>query len=127
MAKTQTRSNRKISGSRYIDYRKKKLFELGRDPTFTKIGETSIRKVRVLGGKQKLILLGSDVANLYDPKTKKYKKAKIKTVKESPANRDFVRRNILTKGSIIETDSGLARISNRPGQEGIINAVLIQK
>ena len=37
-----------------------------------------------------------------------------------------VRRNILTKGAIIETDAGKAKITNRPGQEGTVNAVLVE-
>lgn len=127
MAKAQTRSKRKVSGSRYINFRKKKSSEVGRDPTFTKLSERKFKGIRILGGKRKLVLLSGDSVNLCDPKGKKCKNAKLKTVKESPANRDFVRRNILTKGTIVETDAGLARISNRPGQEGTINAVLIEK
>ena len=53
------------------------------------------------------------------------KKATIKMVVENKANKDFVRMNILTKGAIIETDLGKARIINRPGQEPQINAVLV--
>jgi len=47
-------------------------------------------------------------------------------VLENPANRHFVRRNILTKGTIIETVKGKAKITGRPGQEGMVNAVLIK-
>jgi small subunit ribosomal protein S8e len=54
-------------------------------------------------------------------------KAKILMVVGNPANRHFVRRNILTKGCIIETDKGKARVLSRPGQEGVVNAVLIQE
>lgn len=121
----QNRSKRKVSGSRYVNLRKKKSFELGRDPTFTKVAKKVMRTIRTIGGKDKCSLLSNDEVNLYDPKTKKYKKAQVKTVKESPANRDFVRRNIITKGTIIETDLGLAKITNRPGQDCMINAVLI--
>ena len=46
-------------------------------------------------------------------------------VVENPANRHFVRRNIMTKGTVIETEKGKARITSRPGQDGTINAVLI--
>ena len=66
-----------------------------------------------------------DVANILDAKTGKYVKAKIKTVVENPANRHFVRRNIMTRGCIIDTDKGKAKVTNRPGQEGSINAKLI--
>ncbi|MEK6949175.1 MAG: 30S ribosomal protein S8e, partial [Nanoarchaeota archaeon] len=49
----------------------------------------------------------------------------IKTISGNPANRHFVRRNIMTKGAIIETEKGKARITSRPGQDGAVNAVLI--
>jgi small subunit ribosomal protein S8e len=37
-----------------------------------------------------------------------------------------VRRNIVTKGAIIETDAGQARVVSRPGQDGQVNAVLLE-
>ena len=74
---------------------------------------------------QKVRLWGADVANLYDPKTNKYEQIKIKTISGNPANRHFIRRNIMTKGAIIETEKGKARITSRPGQDGVVNAVLI--
>jgi small subunit ribosomal protein S8e len=62
--------------------------------------------------------------NLYDSKTKKHAVVKIKTVKENTANRNFIRRNIITKGAVIETEKGLAIVTSRPGQAKMINAVL---
>ena len=60
-----------------------------------------------------------------NPKTKKSQKAELKTVVESPANRNFVRRNIITKGSVVETSLGKVKITSRPGQEGTLNGVLV--
>jgi small subunit ribosomal protein S8e len=48
-------------------------------------------------------------------------------VVENPANPHYVRRNILTKGAIVETEFGKARIISRPGQHGVINGVLVKK
>jgi small subunit ribosomal protein S8e len=127
MAVTQTRPKRKLSGSRYKDYRKKKLYEIGSNPSFTKVAPKQIDRKRVVGGHIKFAALGMNTANLYDPKTKKYSKAKIKNTIESPANRNFVRRNIITKGSVIETDAGKAKVTSRPGQHGVVNAVLISE
>ncbi len=125
MARTTLRPKRKPTSGRYKDYRKKKLRELAREPTMTKLSEAKAKKIRLMGGNSKLILLSSNTANIYNPKTKKYQKAKIKTIVESPSNRHFVRRNIMTKGTIIDTDLGKAKITNRPGQEGTINAILV--
>ncbi len=127
MALSQLRSTRKPTGGRYkAGFRKKRLYELGREPSFTGLGAKRIKIIRVRGDNQKARLLSGDIANLYDPKAKKYEQVKIKTISGNPANRHFVRRNIMTKGAIIETDKGKARITSRPGQDGSINAVLVQ-
>ena len=124
MAITQTRPKRKVSGGRYISYRKKRKHEIGKYPTQTKVGKTQSKSKRTRGGNQKTSLLHADTINLLSKN--KQIKAKILTVKDSSANRHFVRRNILTKGTIIETDKGLAKITNRPGQEGTINGILVE-
>jgi len=127
MALSQQKSTRKPTGGRYkAGFRKKRLYELGREPSFTGLGAKRLKIIRVRGDNQKARLLSADIANLYDPKAKKYEQAKIKTISGNPANRHFVRRNIMTKGAIIETDKGKARITSRPGQDGTVNAVLVQ-
>ena len=51
---------------------------------------------------------------------------KIHSVIENQSNPNYVRRNILVKGAIIETDQGRARITSRPGKDGVINGVLLE-
>lgn len=126
MAISQLRSRKKVSGGRY-KYRVKKKKNLGSLPTHTKLGK---KKVKVVKGRSRLTkqrLMHEETANVYDPKAKKYSKLKILNIVGNPANRHFVRRNIITKGAIIKTDKGEARVTSRPGQEGTINAVLISK
>jgi small subunit ribosomal protein S8e len=125
MAISQRKARRSPTGSRYKKSRKKKQYELGSKPTLTKLGETRKGRDRMQGGTPKTRLLSADVANVLDPKTGKYFKTKITNVVGNPANRYFVRRNIMTKGSIIVTEKGKARVTSRPGQEGTINAVLV--
>ncbi|MCL4480239.1 MAG: 30S ribosomal protein S8e, partial [Candidatus Thermoplasmatota archaeon] len=79
----------------------------------------------VFGGNTKVAIRRAEFANLYDPKEKKMSRVKIITVKENPANPHYVQRNIMTLGTVIETEKGLARITSRPGQVGVINAVLL--
>ncbi len=122
----QTKSKRTPSGGQYKDYRKLRQYEIGSMPLLTKVGSQKIRKDRVMGGNSKVRVLSAEVANLLDPKTKKFTKAKIQTVTENPANRHFVRRNIITKGTIIQTDKGKARVTSRPAQDGTVNAVLVE-
>ena len=125
MAISQSRPRRKQTGARNKDSRKKRQYELGREPSFTKLGKKRIQILRVMGANRKLRLLSADTANLFDPKSKAFKQVKIKTITDNPANRHFIRRNIMTKGSVIDTELGKARITSRPGQDGVVNAVLI--
>lgn len=125
MGINQARARTKASGGKYKFKVPKKKFRLGNDPTLTKIGKERKKSVRVIGGNKKERVLTTSTVNLFDKKTKRFSKAKILQVIENPANRHYVRRNILTKGTIIKTEKGNAKITNRPGQEGIINAVLV--
>ena len=125
MAITQRRSKRSATSSRYKKNRSKRLSEQGRVPSLTKVDKRKLKVIRTLGGNYKQILLNENMVNLLDKKTKKYSKIKIVSVAETPANRHFMRRNIMTKGCIIQTEKGKAVITNRPGQEGTINAVLV--
>lgn len=116
---------RKISGGKYHANRKRKLFEKPGQETKTILGITKRKIRRVRGGNAKIKLLASNSANILTEG--KVKKAEIKNVLETPQNRFFARQNILFKGAVIETTLGKARITNRPAQEGHINAVLIKE
>ena len=124
MAINQLRSKRKISSGRYKNI-SKKLKSKGSLPTHTKLEETRVQRVRVRGGHEKRRLLSSNIVHLYDPKTKKTRVSEIITVASNEANRNFVRRNIITKGTILETKDEKAKVTSRPGQEGSLQAVLL--
>ncbi len=99
---------------------------MGRLPVFTGIGARKVKTVRTVGGNKKSKILRAEKVNVYDPKTKKYEVVEIKNVVENPANSQYVRRNLMTKGAIIETPKGKAKITSRPGQEAVLNAVLVE-
>jgi len=121
------RQGKKPSGGRFWPDKKKRAYEIGTDPTNTKIsGKTTQRQKKLRGGGHITQLLTADRANLMISKGK-FKISKIKTVKENPANRHFVRMNVMTKGAIVETEDGLARVTSRPSRDGIVNAVLVAK
>ncbi len=121
----QGQGKKKPSGGKLKQSRAKRRYELGREPTFTRIGEVSRKVQRGFGGNTKAILMLGNIANVYDPKARSTKRSKIITVKGNPANPHFVQRNILNKGTVISTEAGDARITSRPGQDGVINAVLL--
>jgi small subunit ribosomal protein S8e len=120
------RSKRKASGGRYTSANPKRKHQKGSMPTHTKIGEQQTKQTKTKGGGLKTRLLVAGKVNLFDPETRKYSVETIKTELENPANRHFVRRNIITKGAVIETSKGKARVTNRPGQEGMVSAILIK-
>lgn len=125
MVVTQGKSMKKPSGKKKMSYRKKRLFEKGSRSTLTGLDERKTKIVRTKGGNSKTRLLKQNMANVLDKKTRKWVKSKILTIQENPANRNYVRRSIITKGTVIETEKGKARITNKPGQEGSVNAVLV--
>ncbi|MEM0350890.1 MAG: 30S ribosomal protein S8e, partial [Archaeoglobaceae archaeon] len=102
-------------------------YELGGEQVMTTIGERKVKKDRMMGGNYKLRLFADKFANVYDPESKKVVRAEIKAVLENPANVHYVRHGVITKGAIIATSIGKAKVTNRPSQEGIINAILIEK
>jgi small subunit ribosomal protein S8e len=118
---------RKITGGKYHKLRKRKLFEIKGQEKVVTLKETKRKQLRVHGGNKKIILLNANKVNVTDLKTKKTKIAEIKNVAETPQNSFLARQNRLMKGAIIETSLGKAKITNRPTQEGHVNAILIEK
>ncbi len=115
---------RKKSGGMIAKFRKKRKCEIGREKREASIGTHKRQIFRTRGSNRKIRILRAEFANVLDPKTKKSKKAKIITVVENKANPHYVRRNIITKGAVIQTDLGKAVVLSRPGQCGIINCLL---
>lgn len=125
MARTQKRSKRKPSGGRYHVSVKKKRRDLARPPALTHLGSVRKKTIRTRGGNRKTRLQVTQFANISTGDPRKTKKLEIEDIEENAANRDFARRKIITKGAIIRTKKGLARVTSRPGQYGTVDAVLI--
>jgi len=126
MATERTRSTRKATGGRYIAYRKSRQFARVEKPTLTKMGEYKAANHRTAGGSRKVKLLSINKISVADPKTKTVKLATIKTVKENAANINYIIRNIMNKGAVVETELGMVRITSRPGQNGALSGILIK-
>src|SRR3989338_8403950 len=116
----RNRSLRKPTGGRLSTPRKKKTYNRASQPLYTKLGETSVQSVRTRGGHIKQNILTTNFANVLDPKTKKSKKDAITNVYANAADSQFVRRNIITKNALIDTELGKARVTSRPGQDGVV-------
>jgi len=122
----QGRSVRKPTGGRYRLRLVKRRREIGSAPTESHIGIDKRAVVRITGGNVKVRTMRAEYANVADQDSGTVRRAKIENVEENVANPNYVRRSLLTKGTVIKTDIGRARIVSRPGQEGGINAVLIK-
>ena len=132
MTQWHLKSKRKSSAGlrKSVDRCTKKLAWKGREPTETTIDQKDKRfTVRGRGGDKKLALALANHTSLVDPKTKKVQKAQIVRVIKNTANRDYVRRNIITKGAILEVqveeETKQAIVTNRPGQHGVVHAKII--
>jgi small subunit ribosomal protein S8e len=116
---------RKLTGGKKRAYRSKKKYESGGYPAETTLGEPKRKTSRGLGGNIKNKVLTDKFASVTDPKSGKTAKTEITRVVKNGANVDYNRRGVITKGAEIETTLGLAKVTSRPGADGVINAVLM--
>ncbi|MGM0405606.1 MAG: 30S ribosomal protein S8e [Thermoplasmatota archaeon] len=122
----QGKSKRKVTGGRRRYARKKRKFEISQDFEKPVIGPEKRKLVRSLGGNQKNRVVNAEYANIAD-REGNVQKVEINNVLENPANPNYVQRNILTKGAKVETEIGKAVITSRPGQDGVVNAILVEE
>ena len=115
----------KITGGRRYPLRTRRKYEIDRYPVETLSGqqETITRKVR--GKNLKTALKTIDFVNLA-VSGQKVKKTKILKVLKNPSNKDYERRGVISKGTILESEDGQCRVVSRPGQSGVVNAILIK-
>lgn len=122
------RKGKKISGGKYIKRRKKKLFEMPGQKRAVTLGEQRVKSKKIRGNRiRKFFLLKARFVNVKTKGRGKDKRVEVKNVVETPSDKFLARQNIITKGSIVETEVGKVRITNRPSQEGIMNGVLVEQ
>ena len=115
----------KITGGIRRQLKSRQKFQIDRYPNEALMGdqETTTRKTR--GNNRKTGLKTASHVNLVLPDSK-IKRSKIIRVLENQTNNDYQRRGVITKGAIIETEDGKCKVISRPGQCGIINALLLK-
>src|SRR5919201_4314411 len=119
-------AGRKLSGGRKVAMRGRRKFEIDRYPNEAIVGPIEIVVRRTRGNNIKAAFKAAEFANVIDQESKKVTKSKILTVTKNPANRDYERRGVISKGALIETEGGIARVVSRPGQDGVVNAVIVK-
>ena len=117
------RSLRKRSGGRLRPNRDRRKYEQGSEPTETTVGEEKLKTVDTRGTEQKVRALRADTASVATDDG--VVAGELLDVVENPANPNYARRSIVTKGAVVETSEGQARVTSRPGQDGQVNAVLL--
>ena len=115
------RSLRLRTGGRRRPKRDRRKHELGSEPTETQVGDTELKTVDARGGQTKVRAIRSDQASV--AAGGEVVATEITDVVENPADPNYARRNIITRGAIVETSEGQAKVTSRPGQDGQINAV----
>jgi small subunit ribosomal protein S8e len=118
---------RKPTGGEIVIARKKRKYELGNLPVHTKIGEPRISIIKTKGGGRKVRAFSVQFANVLDQRSKAVKKVKILDIVSNAANQHFTRRGIITKGSVIKTEIGNAKVTSRPSQHGTVNALMVEE
>ena len=102
------------------------MYERPGQETVVKLGKEKRKSKKIMGGSKKIFFLRAKFVNVKTKNKEKNKKIEIKNVLETPSNRFLARQNIITKGTIVETELGKVKITNRPSQEGVINGILIE-
>ncbi len=116
----------KITGGRRHPLRTRRKYEIDRYPNEAINGAQVTITRRVRGNNKKTALKTIDFVNLSTGDAK-VKKVKILKVLENATNNDYKRRGIITKGAILDTEEGKCRIVSKPGQNGIVNAILLKE
>ena len=116
----------KITGGRRHPLRIRRKYETDRYPNEPNTGAQITVTRRVRGNNNKTALKSIDFVNLATGDAK-VKKTRILKVLDNTTNNDFKRRGIITKGAILETQDGKCRVVSKPGQNGIVNAILLKE
>ncbi|MCS7133446.1 MAG: 30S ribosomal protein S8e [Candidatus Caldarchaeum sp.] len=116
---------RKKTGSKVHPSRGKRRRERGGEINLVSLGEPETVSRRTRGGNIKTAVISTNKANVAIGPV--VKKLDIVRVISNPSNRDYDRRKVITKGALIETPEGIARVTSSPGQDGTVNAVLVKQ
>lgn len=100
-----SRHKRSHTGAKRAHYRKKRKFEMGRQPSMTKIGGKRVHTVRVRGGNLKYRALRLEAGNYSWGSEGITRKTRVIKVVYHPSNNELVRTNTLTRAAIVQIDA----------------------
>merc|ERR1712127_464930 len=148
------RHKRRATGGRMPIHQKKRKFEMGRQPTMTKLGPKRVRPLRTRGGNLKWRALKIDGGNFSWGSEAVSRKTRVLDVVYNATNNELVRTKTLVKNCIVLIDANplrqwylkhydvelnkkkvaeqfnsgrlLACISSRPGQSGRLDGYVLE-
>ena len=130
MAKWHGISRRKPTGGRLKRpnrYRGKRRTEVASEEQLAYVGEADARKnYRKRSGSQTVRTLSVNQVNV-NMKGGKTVRATVKNVVGNDADPNYIRRNIVAKGAVLDTDQGLVKVTSRPGMHGVVSGVLVEE
>ncbi len=127
MAKSTAPTLKKKTGGFKGKLRDKRKYESIGLQVQLQVGDKRVKSIRTLGGNLKITPLQLKEGNMLDADSKKFTKVEIVRVVENKSNRSYARRNIITKGAVVETNAGKAVVVNRPGQSGQVTLLKLKQ
>ncbi len=118
---------RKPTGGVRVPNRGRRAYEEHGYPVDTMVGDEERLIKRCKGGNYKVKCVRAYYANVVDPVSKQSRKVKILKLIANPASKDLTRRGVITKGAVLDTELGQVRVTSRPGQDGVVNAILLKR
>lgn len=99
-----SKNKRRLTGGRMPIHRKKRKFEMGRQPSNTKLGERKVVSVRGRGGNLKSRALRLNDGNFNWVSQSCTRKCKILEVVYNSTNNELVRTQTIVKGCVVAVD-----------------------
>ncbi|GFZ50998.1 40S ribosomal protein S8-A [Saitozyma sp. JCM 24511] len=101
-----SRHKRAASGARRAHYRKKRKFELGRQPAMTKLDSSKrIHEVRTRGGNTKYRAIRLDTGNFAWGSEHVTRKTRLIQVRYNASNNELLRTQTLVKSCVVDVDA----------------------
>lgn len=100
-----SRHKRSHTGAKRSQFRKKRKFELGRQPANTKLGPKRVHTVRVRGGSTKFRALRLDSGSFSWASEAISRKTRIIDVVYNASNNELVRTKTLVKSAVVQIDA----------------------
>jgi len=125
MVNTENLVKRKLTGGRRKAYRGRRRRESKRLPKELTIDKQVVQARRIKGGAYKDFLVQAATINVATADNK-VQRAKIAAFISNQANRDYERRGIVTKGSILSTEAGKVMVTSKPSASGSLSGVIVK-